>query len=203
VQARGAGRLREAFTQPDVARALWIVVCTALMFGTINVLLPLRLDRAGASGALIGVVWLVASALETVITASAGRIADRRGWLGLARFGLIAGACVTVAAGVPHVVVPLVVIGIASGPFIGALWTPALVLLGQGSDRAGFDHTYAFALMNLAWAAAQTLAAAGGGALAHATADIVPLSAVAVVALATAAAITIRSRRRPVLARSA
>lgn len=193
--ARGTGSLRAAFAQPDVARGLWIVVCTALMFGTINVLLPLRLDHAGASGTLIGAVWLLASALETVVTTTAGRISDRHGWQGLARFGLVAGACVAIASGVPHVVVPLVAIGIASGPFIGALWTPALVLLGHGSDEAGLDHTYAFALMNLAWAAAQTLASAGGGALAHATADIVPLAAVAAVALATAAVIAVRTRR--------
>jgi hypothetical protein len=50
-------------------------------------------------------------------------------------------------------------------------------------------------LMNLAWAAAQTVATAGGGALAHATSDVVPLALVAGVALGTAAAMT-RPRRR-------
>jgi hypothetical protein len=82
------------------------------------------------------------------------------------------------------------VIGITSGPVIGVLWTPGLVLLSQGSDEAGFDHTYAFALMNLAWAAAQTVASAGGGALAHATRDVVPLAAAAAVALMAAAVLT-------------
>jgi hypothetical protein len=70
---------------------------------------------------------------------------------------------------------------------IGLLWTPGLISLGEGSDQAGFEHTYAFALMNLAWAAAQTIATAGGGALAHATSDIVPLAVVGSVALLTAA----------------
>jgi hypothetical protein len=95
--------------------------------------------------------------------------------------------------------VPLALIGIATGPVIGVLWTPGLVLLGRGSDEAGLDHTYAFALMNLAWAAAQTVASAGGGALSNATRDIVPLAIVAAVALVTAATLA-RVRARAALA---
>jgi predicted MFS family arabinose efflux permease len=188
------GTLRGAIRQRSVARGLWIVACAALLFGTLNVLLPLRLDRAGASGALIALVWLAGAGLESVVNPLAGRRLDRRGWKGLARFGLLGGAVVVLLAGIPNDVAFLVAIGIASGPVIGVLWTPGLVLLGQGSDEAGFDHTYAFALMNLAWAAAQTVAAAGGGALAHATGDVVPLAAAATVAAVTAAVMT-RARR--------
>jgi hypothetical protein len=45
-------------------------------------------------------------------------------------------------------------------------------------------------LMNLAWAGAQTVANAGGGALAHATSDIAPLAVAAAVAVVTAATLT-------------
>jgi len=106
-----------------------------------------------------------------------------------------------VSAGIAGELAPLVTVGLLSGPVIGLLWTPALILLGNGSDEAGFDHTYAFALMNLAWAAAQTVATAGGGAVAHATSDIVPLSIVAGVALITAATMT--RVRRPAMVREA
>ena len=189
------GTLREAIRQRSVARGLWIVACAALMFGTLNVLLPLRLDRAGASGALIALVWLLGAGLESVVNPLAGRRADRRGWAGLARLGLLGGAAIVFLAGLPSDVALLAAIGIASGPVIGVLWTPGLVLLGQGSDDAGFDHTYAFALMNLAWAAAQTVASAGGGALAHATRDVVPLAVAATIAVATAAGMTGARRR--------
>lgn len=185
--------MRTAFAQRTVRFGLWLVVCTALLFGTLNVLLPLRLDRAGASGAVIALVWLVASALETVVTPATGRIADRRGWTGIARFGLIAGALVLLSASATRAEGALIAVGVLSGPLIGALWTPGLVLLGTGSDEARVDHTYAFALMNLAWAAAQTVASAGGGALAHATSDAVPLATAAAVALASALVVT-RSR---------
>jgi MFS family permease len=195
------GSLREAIRQRSVARGLWLVACAALLFGTLNVLLPLRLDRAGASGALIALVWLLGAGLEAVVNPLAGRRADRRGWAGPARFGLLGGAAVVLLAGLPNDVPLLAVIGIAAGPVIGVLWTPGLVLLGQGSDEAGFDHTYAFALMNLAWAAAQTVAGAGGGALAHATRDVVPLAFAAAVAVVTAATMT--RARRPASAREA
>jgi MFS family permease len=195
------GTLREAIRQRSVARGLWIVACAALLFGTLNVLLPLRLDRAGASGALIALVWLLGAGLESIVNPLAGRRADRRGWAGLARFGLLGGAAIVFLAGLPTDVALLAAIGIASGPVIGVLWTPGLVLLGQGSDEAGFDHTYAFALMNLAWAAAQTVAGAGGGALAHATRDVVPLAVAASVAVVTA--VTMTRVRHPTSAREA
>jgi MFS family permease len=201
-----AGSLRAAIRQPLIARGLWLVVCAALCFGVLNVLLPLRMDRFGASGALIALVWLVSAGLESVVNPLAGRHADRHGWAGIARFGLCAGAGVVLAASLPQSVAPLAAIGIAAGPLIGVLWTPAIVVLGSGSDAAGFNHTYAFALMNLAWAAAQTVATAGGGALANATRDIVPYALVATVTLVTAATMT-RSeavrRTRRALAREA
>ncbi|HEX4720655.1 MAG TPA: MFS transporter [Thermoleophilaceae bacterium] len=204
--AEEGGSLRAAIRQPLIARGLWLVACTALCFGVINVLLPLRMDRFGASGAVIAVTWLLASALEAVVNPVAGRRADRHGWAGLARFGLVAGAGVVLVASVPQSVALLALIGVASGPLIGVLWTPGLVLLGSGSDEAGFEHTYAFALMNLAWATAQTIATAGGGALAHATHDIVPYALVASVALVTAATMTrpqALRRTRPAMAREA
>jgi MFS family permease len=185
-----AGSLREAVGQSTVARGLWIVACTALLFGTLNVLLPLRIDAAGGSGAVIALVWLLSAGFESIVTPVSGRYADRHGWVGLARAGLLGGALVVTAAGVSTMVGALVVIGVLSGPVIGLLWTPGLVLLGDGSDELGFDHTYAFALMNMAWAAAQTIGTAGGGALANATEDIVPLALVGGVAVVTAATMT-------------
>jgi MFS family permease len=186
----GGGSLRAALRQDTVARGLWLVACTALLFGTLNVLLPLRIDHAGGSGALIAFVWVVTAALEAIVNPLSGRHADRHGWAGIARFGLIGGAVVVVLAGAFTVLAGLAAVGVASGPVIGVLWTPALVLLGQGSDEAGFEHTYAMALMNLAWASAQTVGTAGGGALANATSDIVPLALVAGVAVLTAATMT-------------
>jgi hypothetical protein len=61
-------------------------------------------------------------------------------------------------------------------------------LLADLSEQRGIQPGYTSALINLAWAPGQTLGAAGGGALAHATRDAVPyltLSAVCALTLAT------------------
>jgi MFS family permease len=188
-----AGSLGAAIRQGAVARGLWLVSCAAFLFGTLNVLLPLRIDSAGGSGALIAIVWVLSAGMEAIANPLVGRHSDRHGWKGVARIGLVGGAAIVVFAGSATALGALAAAGLASGPVIGLLWTPGLVLLGQGSEEAGYEHTYAFALMNMAWAAAQTIGTAGGGALAHATRDIVPLALVACVALITAAAMT-RSR---------
>jgi MFS family permease len=199
--ATGPGGLRPALRQPVIARGLWLVACAALMFGALNLLLPLHLDSAGASGALIASVWLASAAFESIVNPLAGRYADRHGWRGVARAGLLGGAVIVLLAPLPNAVALLALIGILSGPVIGLLWSPAMMLLGEGSDQAGFDHTYAFALMNLAWASAQTVATVGGGALAQATRDVGPLAIVAAVALTTAASLV--RARKPVLVREA
>jgi hypothetical protein len=67
----------------------------------------------------------------------------------------------------------------------GASFTPALTLLTNVSEARGLDYGYAFALVNLAWAPGETLGAAGGGGLAHATADAVPYLALSLICIAS------------------
>ena len=67
----------------------------------------------------------------------------------------------------------------------GTLFTPAMTLLTHLSEEAGLDYGYTFALISLAWAPGQTIGAAGGGALAHATSDAVPYTALSIACLVT------------------
>jgi hypothetical protein len=67
-----------------------------------------------------------------------------------------------------------------------------MTLLANRSEERGLGYGYTFALINLAWAPGQAIGAAGGGALAHASADAVPYVALASVCLATLAVV-----RRP------
>jgi predicted MFS family arabinose efflux permease len=60
---------------------------------------------------------------------------------------------------------------VAAAPSVGALWVPGLSLLSDGAEAAGVDQAIAFALMNMAWAGAQTLGASGGGSAADALGD--------------------------------
>jgi MFS family permease len=192
--SREPGGLLAAIRNPLIARGAWLVGCSALFFGVLDVLLPLKLAAVGATGAVIAGVFLVSAALEAIVSPLTGRYADRRGWIGPARAGLLGSAVVALIASVPDTTALLCVVGVAAGPAVGVLWIPGLSLLAEGSDAAGLDHAYAYAVMNLFWAGSQAVASGGGGALAHATSDFVPYAIVAAVALATLAATGSRAR---------
>jgi len=70
-------------------------------------------------------------------------------------------------------------------PCFGTLFTPAMTLVSEGAQHQRLDQGLAFGLGNLAWAAGQAVAAAGSGALAQSTSDLVPYSLLAVACLAT------------------
>jgi hypothetical protein len=78
--------------------------------------------------------------------------------------------------------IALLVVGM---PAYGTLFAPATAILSAGAERLGLNQGLAFGLGNLAWAAGQASAAAAGGAIAQATADIVPYALLASACLAT------------------
>ena len=73
-----------------VAAGMWLIAMPGLLFGTIGVLAPLRLDDLGAGAALIGAAWLGAAALESGVSPIVGRVSDRRGRLFPCLVGLAA-----------------------------------------------------------------------------------------------------------------
>lgn len=188
-----AGGMLQALRQPLIVRGAGLIGISALFFGVLDVLLPLGMGRLGATGAAIAAVFLAGAALESGVSRLLGRWVDRRGWRGLARVGLAGTAALALLASLPDSALLLGAVGVAAGPMVGLLWLPGLKLLGDGSDAAGLEHSYAFAVMNLMWASAMAIGAGGGGALARATTDFTAYVCVALAALA-ALAVT-RSRR--------
>ena len=74
---------------------------------------------------------------------------------------------------------------VAAGLSFGTFFTPGMTLLSNLAESRGLRFGYASALVNLAWAPGQTLGAAGGGALAHATRDAVPYLALSAICALT------------------
>ena len=74
---------------------------------------------------------------------------------------------------------------IAGTPFYGTLFAPASALVAAGAQRLGLNQGIAFAVSNLTWAAGQSIAASGSGALAQATSDLVPYTVLAAACLGT------------------
>ena len=184
---QGLPELRAALRVPRVASGMWLVALPALGFGAIGVLIPLRLDDLGASSAAVGATFLVAAALEGVVSPVLGRASDRLGRMRPIRVGLLASAGLILVLPVPDtaVVTAAVVVG-AAGAF-GMFWAPAMAMLSDAAEETGLHQGLAFALVNLSWAAGQVTGSAGSGALAKATADAVPFTIVAALCLLTLA----------------
>jgi MFS family permease len=165
------GRLVEALRDPVMAGAFWFVVLPALLFGTLSVLAPLRLSTLGFGSVAIGAVFLCSAAFEAGNNVLLGHLSDRIG----TRAPLVAGLCASIVVASllpwPQNRFALAVLVVCAGIAFGAFFTPGMTRLTHLSEVRALDYGYTFALVNLAWAPGQTLGAAGGGALAHATTD--------------------------------
>ena len=191
----GWRRLGRAARVPAVVAGFWLVMLPALFSGIINVLAPLRLDELGASGVVIGIVFLVAALLEGAASPLFGRVADRRGRLWPIRLGLALAALTALVLPIPQVVAVLGLTVVLADLVLGLCWTPAMAMLSDAAERINVGQWFAFGLVNLAWAGGQVVGSSGGGSLAQTTADAVPFALAAALMGSTAAAITLASRR--------
>jgi MFS family permease len=180
--------LREAFTALGDRRlnvGLWLAMLAGLAFGVLDVLAPLRM-------AYLGVAALVIAG--TALAPVAGRMADRRGAVVPIRCSLAGAVAISLLAPTlvsAWVLVPVLIVGT---PCFGTLFTPAMTLVSEGAEHQQLDQGLAFGLANLAWAAGQAAAAAGSGALAQATSDLLPYSLLAAACLVTLGFVRIRHR---------
>jgi MFS family permease len=190
--------LREAFTavrDRRLAVGLWLTMLAGLAFGVIDVLAPLRMASLGVTALVIAGTFLAAAAVEAALSPVAGRAADRRGAIVPIRCSLTGAVAISLLAPTlapAAVLIPVLIVGM---PSFGTLFTPAMTLVSEGAQHQRLDQGLAFGLGNLAWAAGQAIAAAGSGALAQATSDIVPYSLLAAACLATL--VLVRIGRRP------
>jgi MFS family permease len=181
------GALFSALRDPAVLAGAWLVLLPGLLFSTVGVLAPLRLDQLGFGAIAIGAVWLTASGLEAVIAPVVGRVSDRVGRVTPLRASLLAAAIVVaILPWLDHgwLLAVFVVLGAIS---FGSFWAPAMALLSENAEARGLDHGYTFSLVSLAWAPGAAGGAAVGGAVADATSDSVPFLALALACLATLA----------------
>jgi MFS family permease len=188
------GNLRTSLRDHRVWAGSWLTTLPAAFFGTYGVLVPLRLASLGLRAAGVAAVFLVAAAVEAVTNPLAGRVSDRRGRLLPLRAGLAGIAVTSLLLPRPQDALVLAVVVLLAAGTGGVLFAPASALLSDGADDAGLPQGIVFGLFNLAWAGGQVAGAAGGAWLADATTDAVPYLVVAVLAVASLAALT---RRRP------
>jgi MFS family permease len=202
-----AGRPEEPQTLADLlphlrerrlAAGMWLVTLPAILFGVLSVLGPLRLHALGFGALGISAVFLLSAGAESALSPVVGRLADRRGSITLVRVAALGSAAVTLLAPLVYERFALGAVVVLAGIAFGVFWIPAMTGLIEGTESLGLDSSFAFALMNLAWAAGQGVGSLGGGALGGLAGDLAPYwGAAALCALTLLAAGLTRPASRP------
>jgi MFS family permease len=191
---QGMGAFRPAFRNGGVRAGMWLTTLGALLFGTLGVLAPLRMDHLGASSVAIGAAFLVSAGVAAASSPIVGRLSDRRGWREPVLIGLCVSAVAVILLPIPESPALLFLMIVVSDPFFGLSYPSAGALISHGAEHVGLNQGYAFALFNIAWASGQVVGEAGSAGLAQATSDAVPYALLCLLCVATAMAV---KRRGP------
>ena len=197
----GLTTLRPALRDSGLLMGMWLTTLGALLFGTMAVLAPLRLDHLGASGLTVGAAFLIAAIGAGFTSPIVGRISDRSGWRRPVRVGLVCSAAFAILLPLPESAALLFVLVVAADPAFGCYYAPAGGMISAGAERAGLDQGYAFGLFNFAWGVGQVVGDAGSAGLADATTDAVPYALLAATCLLTFLGISRGSRLQTAEAR--
>lgn len=168
-----------------VLEAAAFVAVPSVMFGAIEVLVPLRIDALGGSHGVIAAGFIVGAAMEAVLAPLAGRISDRVG----RRLPYVCGLAICAVAMVTIAAVET--LGLVIGGLIltslgaGLCFAPALTLISDTAEESSLHQGFAAGLSNMAWASGQVIGGIGGGVVASLTGNAAPSLAIAVLLVLT------------------
>jgi MFS family permease len=173
-------------SKPIVTSAVFVAV-PSVMFGAIEVLVPLRIDSLGGGHGVIAAGFIAGAALEAVLAPLAGRLSDRVGrrtpfvsGLTICAFAMVA---IALAQSLGGVLAALIVTSLGAG----LCFAPALTLLSDVAESSNLHQGFAAGLSNMAWASGQVAGGIGGGVVASRTGYAAPSIAIAVLLLITVA----------------
>lgn len=173
-------------SRPVVEAAIFVAV-PSVMFGAIEVLVPLRIDDLGGSHGVIAAGFIVGAALEAMLAPVAGKISDRVGrrtpyvsGLTICALAMIAIAAVVTLG---EVLAALVLTSLGAG----LCFAPALTLISDVAEESNLHQGYAAGLSNMAWASGQVIGGIGGGVVASLTGYAAPSLAIAALLAVTVA----------------
>jgi MFS family permease len=183
---RSLGEIRRVMTSSPVILSTIFVAVPSLMFGAIEVLIPLRIDELGGGHVLIAAAFIFGAAIEATLAPLAGRYSDRVG----RRLPFVAGL------GISSVAMLIFAAATGTGAVVGALqvaslgagvcFAPALTMLSETAEAECLDQGLAAGLSNMAWASGQVAGGLVGGAVADVAGFALPAIVVAAVLVATA-----------------
>ncbi len=186
-ETQGLREVVATMVSRPVLTALAFVTVPSLMFGAIEVLVPLRIDELGGSHALIAAGFIAGAALEAVLAPIAGRYSDRAGRRGPFTVGLticaLAMAVIAVAATLGVVLAALICTSLGAG----ICFAPALTMLSEAAESTGLHQGFSAGLSNMGWATGQVIGGIAGGAAASLAGNALPSFAIVALLLVTVA----------------
>lgn len=186
-------------SRPVLDAAAFVAV-PSVMFGAIEVLVPLRIDSLGGGHGVIAAGFIAGAGLEAVLAPLAGRFSDRVGRRSPYVAGLTICALAMVGVALAQTLGGVLAALILTSLGAGLCFAPALTLLSDIADSSSLHQGFAAGLSNMAWASGQVVGGIGGGVVASLTGNAVPSIAIALLLLVTVA-YAFRSLAPPVTAR--
>lgn len=188
VEAEEPQALREIaetmLSRPIVMATLFVAI-PSVMFGAVEVLVPLQIADLGGGHALIAAGFIAGAALEAVLAPVAGRYSDRVGRRLPFMVGLsicaVAMAAVAIGEAMGIVMAGLILTSLGGG----ICFTPALTMLSELAEESSLHQGFAAGLSNMAWAAGQVVGGLAGGAAASVAGNAAPSLAIIILLLGT------------------
>jgi MFS family permease len=172
------------FSKPIFDGAVFVAV-PSVMFGAIEVLVPLRIDSLGGGHGVIAGGFIAGAALEAMLAPMAGRLSDRIGRRTPYVTGLTICAVAMVAVALAQTLGTVLAALIVTSLGAGLCFAPALTLLSDIAESSSLHQGFAAGLSNMAWASGQVVGGVGGGVVASRTGYGAPSIAIAVLLLIT------------------
>jgi len=165
-------------TRPILIATAFVAV-PSLMFGAVEVLVPLRIDELGGGHVAIAGGFIAGAAMEASLAPLAGRYSDRVGRRIPFVLGISICAVAMVGIAAAGALAPIIAALILGSLGAGICFSPALTTLSEAADMSRLHQGFAAGLSNMAWAAGQTVGALAGGGAASAAGYAAPSLAVA------------------------
>jgi MFS family permease len=181
------GEVAATILSRPVLNAIAFVTAPSLMFGAVEVLVPLRIHDLGGGHTLIAAGFIAGAGLEAALAPIAGRYSDRVG----RRTPFVTGMaiCAFAMAGLATVETLGLELSMLITTSLGAgiCFAPALTTLSEAAEDTGLHQGFAAGLSNMAWATGQVVGALVGGAVAGALGNVVPSFGISLLLIVTAA----------------
>lgn len=186
-ESQNLGEVLATLVSRPVRDAALFVAVPSVMFGAIEVLVPLRIDALGGGHGVIAGGFIVGAGLEASLAPIAGRMSDRIGRRSPYVIGLSICAAAMVVIAFAQVLGLVLTALIITSLGAGLCFAPALTLLSDMAESSNLHQGFAAGLSNMAWAAGQVVGGVGGGVVATLTGNALPSLAIAILLLVTVA----------------